>query len=194
MPSESEPHGEGRSVRKTPPGNRYRLFGRSIHRPSPSNTLTMQTTQNKRVVVCDIDGTVSVLGENRARLLRQSVVDWNTFYADPFDDEPISKACTIVRRLIDNGVSVIFSTSRRESVRGKTIGWLREHICEDITDSMLLMRPDDCYDDESVQKVQGVLSRYTEKDIAIVLDDNENILRAWKNRHVPVLNASLLQS
>lgn len=145
--------------------------------------------QLRKIVVCDIDNTVAVLGQRRAEMLREPVVDWDRFYADAFDDKPMKESCQAVRRLLQNGVKVVFSTSRRESVRVKTLVWLRRHISDAISDEMLLMRPNGCNESEAVQKVGGVLSKFSAGDIALVIDDNDSILDAWSAIGVPVLKA-----
>lgn len=144
----------------------------------------------KKIVVCDIDETVSVIGPQRMRQLSADVVDWDTFYEDDFDDEPKRDMCEAVRRLISNGVKVIFSTSRCECCRSKTLSWLRRHVHPSIGDDILLMRPDGCPDSEAVQKVGGVLARYGVDDIVLVLDDNDSVLDAWTRRGVAVLKSA----
>ena len=144
----------------------------------------------KKIVVCDIDETVSVVGPQRLRQLNRPVVDWKTFYEDDFNDEPKKDMCEAVRRLIRNGVKVVFSTSRCECCRTKTLSWLRRHVHPSIGDDILLMRPDDCSDSEAVQKVGGVLARYGVDDIVLVLDDNDSVLDAWTRRGVAVLKSA----
>ena len=150
--------------------------------------------KKKGLIVCDIDNTVSVLGENRAKMLLEPVIDWDAFYTDPFNDESIDSSCSKIRALMNNGFRVVFSTSRRETVRDKTLGWLQRNINRNIHDGMLIMRPNDCHAPEAEQKVNGVLSRYHASDIALVIDDNQSVLDAWRAVGVPVLNACMLQS
>lgn len=151
-----------------------------------------QNSSNNKIVVCDIDKTVSVIGQKRLRLLADKVIDWKRFYEDDFDDEPKIDMCGSVRRLIRNGVKVVFSTSRCECCRDRTLSWLQHNIHPSIGDDILLMRPDSCDDSEAVQKVGKVLSRYDVEDIALVLDDNRSVLDAWTRRGVAVLDAGTM--
>ena len=66
----------------------------------------------KNIVVVDIDGTLSVVGE-RMKYIEQEPKDWRRFYADKFDDEPIPEVCGLVREL-SRTYSIIFCTSRSE--------------------------------------------------------------------------------
>lgn len=143
-----------------------------------------------KIVVCDIDDTVSIVGQRR-RFLNEKVIDWEAFYQDDFNDEPISDTCELVKRLLSNGIRVVFSTSRREVCRERTLNWLRKHISADISDDILLMRPDDCDEPESVQKIEGVLSHYALDEIAVVLDDNDSILNAWNEKGVTTVKSAV---
>lgn len=171
-----------RSCRDVPRDAEHRK--RAPH-PGRTSFRDMEKTTRK-TVVCDIDDTVSAMGPRRA-LLQSTPVDWKRFYEDPFDDEPIQDNCDAVARLLGNGVAVLFSTSRQECCRERTLRWLRTHISAAITDGMLLMRPDDCDLPEPVQKVEGVLSRVAASDIALVIDDNDAILSAWEARGVQTI-------
>ena len=42
----------------------------------------------KRTVIVDIDGTISKVGD-RLKFLKQTPKDWDSFYNDCFEDEPI---------------------------------------------------------------------------------------------------------
>lgn len=146
---------------------------------------------SRPVVICDIDDTVSVVGKRRA-LLSAPVVDWDLFYEDDFDDKPIPSACRAVIALLDNGVRVVFATSRSERCREKTLSWLRRHISPEITDEMVMMRADGDRSSEADQKVGDVLSRFRAKDIILAIDDNRSILDAWREAGVQTIDSRLL--
>ena len=74
---------------------------------------------DKGIIICDIDGTLAKVGQ-RQLILEHEPVDWEAFYADDFNDEPISEMCWLVGRLMESGYNVVFCTSRRECVREKT--------------------------------------------------------------------------
>ena len=46
-------------------------------------------------IIVDIDGTISRIGE-RLKYLIQSPKDWDSFYGDCFDDEPIIEIVGLV--------------------------------------------------------------------------------------------------
>ena len=74
----------------------------------------------KRIVVVDIDGTISQVGE-RLKYLKQEPKDWDSFYNDCFEDEPIEEMIDLVYSLYLQGYQLVFCTGRRESCRGKTL-------------------------------------------------------------------------
>lgn len=74
-------------------------------------------------MVVDIDGTLAKV-DPRRRLLEATPVDWDAFYRDSFDDEPIPEICRMVCELAKS-YEVVSCTSRRETVRRATQLWLR---------------------------------------------------------------------
>ena len=75
------------------------------------------------MIIVDIDGTISKVGE-RLKYLLQAKKDWDSFYNDCFDDEPIQEIIDLVYALYLRGETVVFCTGRRESCREKTINWI----------------------------------------------------------------------
>ena len=71
----------------------------------------------RNIVVVDIDGTLSVVGERR-KYIAGEPKDWARFYADKFDDDPIPEVCDLVRELAKT-YSILFCTSRSECARPK---------------------------------------------------------------------------
>jgi hypothetical protein len=136
---------------------------------------------NPLVVVCDIDGTVSLVHPYRAALLRDDNTDWDAFYKAPFDDEPVVKICSFVRHLSEH-YRIVFCTSRRDCVREKTLRWLRANL--DIASFSngydLLMRASDDPRPDTVVKpelLETVLLNGAE--VLCVLEDSASMAAAW---------------
>jgi hypothetical protein len=139
----------------------------------------MERKNKNKTVIFDIDDTISRPG-NRALLLEgEGPVDWDLFYSDSFEDEPIealleyAKICSVLYDLV-------FITSRSERVRGKTAKWLDKHI--GVLSYTLHMRPETemytlCEDlKPALLKAAGIDPR----DVLFAIDDNASILRAWE--------------
>jgi phosphoglycolate phosphatase-like HAD superfamily hydrolase len=96
----------------------------------------------KNIIIVDIDGTISKIGE-RVKYLQQTPKDWDSFYADTFDDEPIPEMIELVHSLFEAGKRIVFCTGRREIIRDKTELWFEEHINFSVrVSSKILMRKD----------------------------------------------------
>ena len=91
-----------------------------------------------RLVIVDIDGTISKPGK-RLKYLKQDKPDWDSFYNDCFDDEPILEMIDLVN-ILSAHYRIIFCTGRRESIREKTEAWISKWL--GLEDYVLLMRPD----------------------------------------------------
>ena len=77
-----------------------------------------------KIVVCDIDGTISKVG-NRIKYLEQSPKDWDAFYGACGEDKPIVPIIKLVENLMHSTMyQIVLCTGRRESCREDTFKWL----------------------------------------------------------------------
>ena len=137
---------------------------------------------NKDIVICDIDGTISQVGE-RLRYLQETPPDWDSFYEDCFDDEPIVEMCLLVRSLRKAGYNIIFCTGRRDSVRDRTEAWIKRYVSEDFTIPRILMRPtaDHRHDTEvKPELLQRHLTEAERQRIAFILEDRDSMVEKWR--------------
>ena len=140
-----------------------------------------KAVEQASVVVCDIDGTIAKVGERRAAMLLQERPDWNAFYKDAFDDEPIENVCGLVRHMAKSH-RIVFCTSRRASVRRKTQHWLREHL--DVASFPhgydLLMRGNgDERPDTQVKPDLLRRRRMAPDSVLCIFEDSRDMVRAW---------------
>jgi len=136
----------------------------------------------KRIVVVDIDGTVSRVGE-RLRYLKQENPNWDEFYAECFNDEPIVEIIDLVKSL-NNFYDIVFCTGRRECVRDITLDWLKKHGIL----ATLIMRPDgDKRHDTDVKPEQLKLHGIKFDEIAFVLEDRNSMVKTWRNLGIKCL-------
>lgn len=135
----------------------------------------------KSIAVIDIDGTLCVVGERR-KYMEQFPQDWEAFYADSFDDQPIPAVCDLVRRLADT-YDIIFCTSRRESVREKTQMWLQRHLGMTPQDYTLIMRQGIDRRPDVLSKVDTFTQETTEEEranVAFVVEDSPAMAVMWR--------------
>lgn len=135
----------------------------------------------KRIVIVDIDGTISQVGE-RLKYLKQEPKDWDSFYNDCFEDEPIEEMIDLVYSLYLQGYQLVFCTGRRESCRGKTLSWLYRHFEPEVpASSVLLMRPD--YDHRHDTEIKPMLLKRAGikmNSIDFVLEDRNSMVQKWR--------------
>jgi hypothetical protein len=141
---------------------------------------------SKNIVIVDIDGTISKPGE-RLKYLQQDPKDWDSFYADCFDDEPIPEMVELVKNLsfgegIDGLYEIIFCTGRRECVRDKTINWLYAHLdLYPMNDDELLMRKDGDLRPDAIVKPELIREAGIDfNDIAFVLEDRNSMVAEYR--------------
>lgn len=145
----------------------------------------------KDVVICDIDGTISKVGE-REKYARAG--DWEKFYADDFHDEPITEVCNLVETLLDGGYEIIFITRRSNMCRQKTENWLRKNIhSKNLQFAMLYMPKDDDLRDNTIIKPELLQSFFdfsgrSIDDIAFALEDDAAMVNKWTEMNITCLN------
>lgn len=136
--------------------------------------------EEKKVVIVDIDGTISKVGD-RLKYLQQSPKDWDAFYDACFDDEPIEEVIQLVRTLAMR-YEIVFCTGRRESVRNQTKNWLQKHMGVYFAHGCtLLMRPNNDYRHDTEVKVQLFLGHRKLKDVLLVLEDRNSMVAKWRS-------------
>jgi hypothetical protein len=136
----------------------------------------------KKIVIVDIDGTVSKVGD-RLKYLQMDNPDWDSFYDSCFEDDPIVEIVDLVKTL-NNFYDVIFCTGRRESVREITVNWLINQGLNGI----LLMRPNgDKRHDTDVKPEQIVEFGIKFEEIAFVLEDRNSMVAKWRELGVKCL-------
>lgn len=135
----------------------------------------------RNIVVVDIDGTLSVVGERR-KYIAGEPKDWARFYADKFDDDPIPEVCDLVRELAKT-YSILFCTSRSECARQRTQLWLHRHLGMSPQDYTLIMRAPADERPDVVSKIDTFMAETTPEErnaVSFVLDDSEAMAVAWE--------------
>ncbi len=133
----------------------------------------------KNIVIVDIDGTVSNIGD-RVKYLQQEPKDWDAFYRDCFDDKPIRETLDLVVHLTER-YNVVFCTGRREQIREKTRKWLSRYGGLDIPIRCLLMRKDGDLRSDTIVKPELIREAGIDfNDIALVLEDRACMVKKYR--------------
>lgn len=141
------------------------------------------------VLVCDIDGTISKVSEERLKFLEQKRKDYDSFYNMCFQDEPYQDIIDLVKMYYTHGYIVVFCTSRRESVRGITNQWLSKHFSQDfLINAKLLMRKDGDHREDTVVKPELLKQHNIQlEDVKIILEDRNAMVKKWRELGLRVL-------
>ena len=79
----------------------------------------------KKIILCDIDGTIAN-NDHRQHFL-EGKKDWDGFFSELINDEPIFPIINKVIKEHDAGKDIIFLTGRPERYRYSTTLWLKEY-------------------------------------------------------------------
>lgn len=139
--------------------------------------------EKKNIIICDIDGTISRVGD-RLKYLKQTPTDWDAFYSACFDDEPIKEICELVDNLRIAGYEIIFCTGRRASVYEQTDEWIYKHVYNSrFVQCRLLMRPNNDFRHDVEVKPELLQRHLTDEErarIAFILEDRDCMVAKWR--------------
>ena len=127
---------------------------------------------SKNIVIVDIDGTISKIGKRDKYLIKEPK-DWDSFYKDDFDDEPIKEMIELVE-LLSKKYSIIFCTSRKEIIRDKTQLWIIKNFSfkSGLWNSPILMRKISDNTSDPISKINALKeAKINLNNIAFVLKD-----------------------
>ena len=144
----------------------------------------------KKYVIVDIDGTISKVGD-RLKYLKMTPPDWDSFYNDCFNDEPIEDIIKLVTILSEH-YNIIYCTGRRDIVRIKTIEWLRLHLWVSRYGNTLLMRANGDTRHDTEVKPELLKTAGIELDqIAYIIEDRNSMVAKWRDMGLTVLQPTL---
>lgn len=130
------------------------------------------------IIISDIDGTISKVGE-RVKYLNQDPPNWDSFYKDCFDDEPILPVIRMLNELKHHHY-IIFFTGRRENCRAKTEAWIWKYLRWDERTYKLYMRANDDHRDDTEVKPEFIANISNKDDIIFILEDRNCMVQKWR--------------
>lgn len=117
--------------------------------------------------------------------IKKEPKDWNSFYADCFNDAPIYPIVELVNTLYQAGYRIIFCTGRRESVRNKTEAGL---LNVGLPYSAVLMRKDGDVRSDVIVKPELLRNAGLDfRDIAYIIEDRNCLVTEWRRLGLTVL-------
>jgi len=132
------------------------------------------------MIVFDIDGTISIVGD-RLKCLENK--DWDSFYSRCGEDEPNYPIVSVYKSLLRNSRRVIVVTGRRESCRAQTLEWFSKHRMY-LRSEDLYMRPDGDMRPDTVVKFEQI--DHLIDNVTLVFEDRNCMVKEWRKRGVTV--------
>jgi len=141
-------------------------------------------TEQPPVAFVDLDG---VLADVRHRLhhVTSRPKDWDAFFAAAIRDELHPEGRAVVERLRQDH-EVVYLTGRPERCRDDTLAWLARH---GLDGPELIMRSPRDRRPAAVVKVEVIARRFADRDVAVVVDDDDRVVAAMRAAGHPVLHA-----
>lgn len=136
-------------------------------------------------VVADIDGTVSDC-RHRMHYVTSANPDWDAFFAEATNDPPLRRGMELVFEAAP-GNRTVWLTGRPERFRVITVAWLAQH---GLPVDMLYMRPNHDRRPVAEFKVARILDIAAHFDIRLIVDDDDTVVTALRDRGWPVQQAT----
>ena len=144
--------------------------------------------RTQHIIICDLDGTLSNAERRKYLIDGSQKKDWATFYERCDEDDPHHDIADLLRRLVDSGLTVVYVTGRVESVREKTLAWLKRH---DMPEGWIYMRPDGDFRQDCVLKSEiADQNGLTPERVFLALDDRDQVVKMWRERGIRCLQVA----
>jgi hypothetical protein len=141
-------------------------------------------TDERPLAVFDVDG---VLADVRHRLhhLESKPKNWAAFFRDAIDDPPLAEGIALCLESAQD-CEVVYVTGRPEHCRADTLTWFARH---GLPEGRLSMRSDGDRRPARMAKPQLLRRLARDRTVAVVIDDDEQVCRAYEQAGWRVLRA-----
>lgn len=133
----------------------------------------------KRIILCDIDGTLATIGD-RAKILEKDKLtekEYDEFNAQSESSSCIEDIANIVRNLKDAETKIYLITAREKKWKKITQSWLK---LNEIPYDNLLMRNDGDKNSDADVKLKIVKEYVNPKRVWFVLEDRDDVVQMYR--------------
>lgn len=118
------------------------------------------------------------------------IPDWKAFFEACDQDKPIYQTINILKTLwVKEGEEIQIWSGRCQSVKNKTLDWIKRYIFGSIEPCVLRMRAiGDNTPDEVLKETWLDEAIFDGKKIEMVFDDRPKVVKMWKRRGIFVFN------
>jgi len=140
----------------------------------------------KKIVICDIDGTIAN-NDHRQHLLKK-FKDWDNFFAQLHLDEPIPVVIERIKDLKRDGKEIVFLTGRPERYRSSTKEWLSKYFNFKF---QLEMRKDKDFRKKIDSKKDSLLE-IGKENIFKIFENDYQLIELWNSMGLDVEDVNYL--
>jgi hypothetical protein len=140
------------------------------------------------LAIFDIDSTLADV-QHRVHWLEGAWRDYGSFFSDAVDDTVLEQGAALVHEAARE-CEVAYVTGRPEWCRADTLWWLREH---GLPLGPLMMRHNGDHRPARIAKVELLAQLAEGRVIAVVVDDDDQVVKAYQQQGWPVLHATWAQ-
>ncbi len=139
----------------------------------------------RAIAVIDIDGVLADV-RHRLRFLQLRPKDWGGFFQAAPEDPPLGPGLDAARRLAEV-YEVVYLSGRPEWCRVDTVAWFGRH---GLPPGELYLRPPGDFRPARVMKVERLRALHRRAPVAVLVDDDEDVLDAARAAGFDVLPAT----
>jgi len=138
----------------------------------------------KKIVICDIDGTVSDVDHRLKYIKGEGKKDWDSFFG-AMNQDTLREGVAQLLSLTYKDHPVVMVTGRPSSYREQTEAWLKKY---KIDYRRLLMRKAGDYRPDYIVKEEILLKHFNKDEIEVAIDDRQQILVVWRRNKINVID------
>ncbi|WP_206314823.1 hypothetical protein [Streptomyces coryli] len=139
---------------------------------------------DRPLAVFDLDGTLTDT-RHRLHYVESSPKDWRAFFRAAGEDPPLAQGVALALEL-GKECEIGYVTGRPEYLRRTTLRWLTDH---GLPEGPLWMRAAGDRRPARVTKLQLLRGLAAERDVAAVVDDDEQVCAAYERAGFQVVRA-----
>jgi hypothetical protein len=142
----------------------------------------------KPCYIFDIDGTLADLTHRLHFVRGNGKPDWRAFFAAVSADEPIRHILELARDLAVSGKPIVYVSGRSDECREDTEGWLTVN---NAPKGPVYMRKQGDHRPDNIIKIELLEQvRYAGYEPAMVFDDRDQVVKAWREKGIPCAQVS----
>jgi hypothetical protein len=140
------------------------------------------------IYIFDIDGTLADI-THRLHFIQQEPKDWDSFFINCVDDEPIPEIIRIAQALFP-AAQIFMLSGRSEVIRMETVNWLAG---ARIPCDLLMLRKEGDHREDSIVKadmLREVRDHFPEETIEGVFEDRKQVVDMYRAKGLRVFQVA----